>query len=164
MTILYCRNQIRVRSARPGDGVRLAPYLRAADRAELAACYPNAPAEQLLERFLYVSRECFVLEYKGLPAALFGVYAPCFFSRRACIWLLTAGAVERMPVAFVRVARAAVAYFLNKYTELYNFTDGRYTAALRFIKRLGAWFDGSSKTCGNVRFLYFVFRRNSWEE
>lgn len=164
MTVLYCKNQIVLRRARPGDGFKLAPFLRPADRAELASSFPGRTFGELLEDFIRRSRECFYLSRAGKAAALFGVYAPCLVSRRACVWLLTGAEVEKMPVSFVRLARGSVSYFLERYTELYNFTDGRYGAALRFIKRLGGRFDGSFKTCGNVRFLYFTFRRNLWEE
>lgn len=164
MTVLYCKNQIVLRHARPGDGLTLAPHLRPADRAELSASFPGRAFGALLEDFIRRSRACFFVSRAGVPAALFGVYAPCLLSRRACIWLLTGEEVRKMPVSFVRLARGAVSRLLEHYAELYNFTDGRYEAALRFIKRLGGAFDGSFKTCGNVRFLYFTFRRNSWEE
>lgn len=164
MTFLYCKNNIFLRSARPGDGRLLAPFLREADRAELAASHPGREAGELLEEFIRRSSECFLVLYGTEPAALFGVSAPCLLSDRACVWLLSARAVPKMRVSFVRLARRAVKRFLSAYAELYNFTDARYRTAVRFIKRLGGRFDGTSKTCGNVRFLYFTFRRNSWEE
>lgn len=164
MTLLYSKHQILLRPARMGDGRRLAPFLRPQDREELAASHPGKEMAELLEDFIRYSRECFFILHRGKPAALFGVSAPSWFSPRACVWLLTGRRVERMPIALVRIGRAAVKYFLTHYLELYNFTDERYLAALRFIKRLGGQFDGSFKTCGNVRFLYFTFRRNLWEE
>lgn len=164
MTLLYCKHPILLRPAQVGDGHSLAPFLRPLDRAELAASHPGKEAAALLEDFIARSRECFFILHGGEPAALFGVSAPGWFSPRACVWLLTGRQVERMPVSFVRMGRAAVKYFLTQYPELYNFTDERYPAALRFIKYLGGQFDGSFKTCGNVRFLYFTFRRNIWEE
>lgn len=164
MTFLYCKNQILLRRARAGDGRELAPFLRAQDRAELAASHPGRSAAELLESFIQHSGECFLLLYKAEPAALFGISAPNWLARRACVWLLTGRSARRIPISLMRIGRAALGYFLTRYPELYNFTDERYSAALRFIKRLGGRFDGSSKTCGNVRFLYFTFRRNLWEE
>lgn len=164
MTFLYCKHQIILRPACPGDGKKLAPLLRAEDRAELAASHPGETPADLLESFIRRSRESFFVLRCGRPAALFGVSAPGWFSLRACVWFLTGDEAAKMPVSLVRIGRAAVERFLTLYPELYNFTDERYPAALRFIKRLGGRFDGSSKTCGDVRFLYFTFRRNSWEE
>lgn len=164
MPFVYCKNQILLRPARAGDGRKTAPFLRGEDRAELAASHPAQEAGELLESFIHHSGECFLLLYKGEPAALFGVSAAGWFSPRACVWLLTGRSARHIPLSLVRIGRAAVAYFLTKYPELYNFTDERYAAAQRFIKRLGGRFDGSSKTCGDVRFLYFTFRRNLWEE
>lgn len=164
MTFLYCKYQIIIRPAHAGDGEKLAACLRAEDRAELASSHPGEAPADLLESFIRRSRASFFILRKARPAALFGVSAPCWFSLRACVWFLTGESAAKMPVSLVRIGRAAVRYFLTLYPELYNFTDERYPAALRFIKRLGGRFDGSSKTCGNVRFLYFTFRRNSWEE
>lgn len=164
MTFLYCKHQIILRPARPGDGKKLAVCLREEDHAELAASHPDENPADLLESFIRRSNESFFILYKGCPAALFGVSAPSWCSVRACVWLLTGNSAAKMPVSLVRIGRAAVRYFLTLYPELYNFTDERYPAALRFIKRLGGRFDGSFKTGGDVRFLYFTFRRNLWEE
>lgn len=164
MTFLYGKNQIFVRPARAGDGFKLAGALRAADRAELALSHPGRGAGELLEEFIARSAQSYWVERKGEPAALFGAYAPCFLARRACVWLLTGRSAAKMPVTFFKLARAAVYKMLAVWPELYNFTDGRYLPAVRFIKRLGGEFDGSFQTFGGVRFLYFTFRRNIWEE
>lgn len=164
MTVLYCKNNIFLRRAHAGDGKELAPFLRLEDRAELAASHPGKETGMLLEDFISRSRECFFISREGEPAALFGIYAPVWLSLRACVWLVTGRAAARMPVSLVRLGRAAVKRFLGSYPELYNFTDERYPAARRFIERLGGEFDGTSKTCGDVRFLYFTIRRNLWEE
>lgn len=164
MTLLYCKHHVWLRPARAGDGRQLAPFLRERDGAELAASHPGRETGELLESFIRLSGACFFLLYKGEPSALFGVSASGWFAPRACVWLLTGRAAQRIPVSLVRIGRAAVKYFLTRYPELYNFTDERYPAARQFVKRLGGRFDGSFKTYGDVRFLYFTFRRNLWEE
>lgn len=164
MTFLYCKNNISVRPARAGDGQNLAPFLRAEDLRELAASHSGRAPAELLEDFIHSSRLCFFLSYGKEPAALFGVSAPCWLARRACVWLVTGRGILKMRVSFMRLARRVITDFLSVYPELYNFTDERYLSAVRFIRRLGGRFDGSSVTCGNVRFLYFTFRRNKWEE
>lgn len=164
MTFLYCKNKILVRPARAGDGKQLAPLLRAEDRRELAASHWGRSAAELLESFIRSSCASFCLSYDKEPAALFGVSSPCWLSRRACVWLVTGRGILKMRVSFMRLARRITADFLSVYPELYNFTDERYVSAVRFIRRLGGQFDGSSVMYGNVRFLYFTFRRNRWEE
>lgn len=164
MTFLYCKNKISVRFARAGDGNKLAPFLRAEDLRELAASHSGREAAALLENFIRSSRSCFFLSYDKEPAALFGISAPCWLGRRACVWLVTGQSILKMRVSFMRLARRVIKDFLSVYPELYNFTDERYLSAVRFIRRLGGRFDGSSVACGNVRFLYFTFRRNKWEE
>ena len=164
MTFLYCKNKILVRPARAGDGKQLAPLLRAEDLRELAASHSGRAPAELLEDFIHSSRLCFFLSHGKEPAALFGVSTPCWLARRACVWLVTGRGILKMRVSFMRLARRITADFLSVYPELYNFTDERYLSAVRFIRRLGGQFDGSFVTYGNVRFLYFTFRRNRWEE
>ena len=48
---------------------------------------------------------------------------------------------------------------LLEYAQLYNFADGRYAAALRFIRRLGGTFDETVCQTGCAPFLRFTFRR-----
>ncbi len=150
---------VLLRPAQPADCAALAAALRPADRAELAASHPGqCPADLLLD---FIHRSCcaFTLLYNGQPAALFGLAAENLLGSRACVWLLTARAVERIPKTFLRVARRFIAAALNQYPELYNFTDERYTAALRFVCRLGGTFDGTFRQTEPARFLRFTFRR-----
>lgn len=164
MTFLCCKNKILLRRAHAGDGKQLAPFLRAEDRRELSDSHLGRSAAELLENFILRSRSCFFISYDKEPAALFGISAPCWLGRRACVWLVTGRSILKMRVSFMRLARRITADFLSVYPELYNFTDERYLSAVRFIRRLGGQFDGSFVTYGNVRFLYFTFRRNRWEE
>lgn len=159
MNFLYQKNHILLRRARREDCLRLAAVLRKEDRAELAASHPAKEPQELLVQFFKRSSACFVLEYRGEPAALFGVAPDVWMGRRACVWLLTGRRVRRIAKTFVRVARALLAGALRRYEELYNFADGRYTAALRFIRRLGGTFDGTVCQTACAPFLRFTFRR-----
>ena len=147
MDFLYQKNQILLRRARREDCLRLAAVLRPEDRAELAASHPAQEPQELL------------VHYEGEPAALFGVAPDVWMGRRACVWLLTGRRVRRIAKTFVRVARALLAGALRRYEGLYNFADGRYAAALRFIRRLGGTFDGTVCQTGCAPFLRFTFRR-----
>ena len=158
------KNNIIFRSFLPQDAAALAYTLRAEDRRELAASHSGRAAAELLEDFIHSSRLGFFLSHGKEPAALFGVSSPCWLGRRACVWLVTGRGILKMRVSFMHLARRITADFLSVYPELYNFTDERYVSAVRFIRRLGGQFDGSSVMYGNVRFLYFTFRRNRWEE
>ena len=149
-----------LRPARPADCASLAKDLRPADRAELAASRPEEDPEALLSEFCRRSVWCWVLVHKSRPAAMFGLVPDALLGTRACVWLLTGNTVAEIAKTFFRTAKRFVAAALVPYAELYNFADERYTAALRFIRRLGGTFDGSVCQMPAARFLRFTFRRN----
>lgn len=159
MNILYQKNQIILRKSARQDCARLAAVLRPEDRAELAASHPGREAGELMGEFFDRSARCFTLEFKGEVAAVFGLSPGIWLGRRACVWLLSGKSVEKIPKTFVRVARILLGRMLAEYPELYNFADGRYAAALRFIRRLGGSFDGTFYDTPSARFLGFTFRR-----
>lgn len=160
MNILYQKNKVVLRRSVRQDCARLAASLRPKDRAELAASHPGRSAAELIEAFFDRSSRCFTLLLEEEPAAIFGVSPDTWLGRRARVWLLTGEAVEKIPKEFVRTARGLLALTLAEYPELYNFADGRYAAALRFIRRLGGRVDGSFYDTPSARFLHFTFRRN----
>lgn len=160
MNILYQKNKVILRRAARKDCARLAAALRPEDRAELAASHPGRDAAELMTEFFDRSLRCFTLDLAGEPAAVFGVSPDTLLGNRARVWLLTGKSVEQIPKTFVRAARGLLKLTLADYTELYNFTDGRYAAALRFIRRLGGSLDGKYYDTPSARFLRFTFRRN----
>lgn len=134
--------EAHVRLARPGDAELLAPRMRAEDAAECLASCGLGPLPALLES-IAASRVVFALELGGELAALFGVVdgprktllGPTAFD---IIWSLTSDAVTRHPRAFWRESKRIVAELLRAFPELRNAIDARYTAALRWVARLGA--------------------------
>lgn len=159
MFILYQKNNLLLRRAYLPDALRLARVLRWKDKAELTASHPGKEPEYLLKHFITQSSSSFILEYCGKPVALFGLAPDVWMGRRACVWLLTGRELGRISKTFVRLARRFLAAALAQYDELYNFADGRYEEALRFIRRLGGRFDGVSFDTPSARFLRFTFRR-----
>ena len=157
---MFDNKDIFLRPARPADCMALAQTLRPADRAELTASHPGQEPAALLLGFLQSSIHCFALLYQGRPAAIFGLAPDAWLGNRACVWLLTGQLIESIPKTFVRIARRFVAAALTQYAELYNFADGRYAAALRFVRRLGGTFDGTFCQTESARFLRFTIRRN----
>lgn len=162
MTIYYSKNDVMLRSARASDWGLLARYMRAPDRAELEACKLTVCA-RTLENFALQSRWCAVLEGGGRVLAAGGIAPDTLLGGRARIWMLSARGVEKYPKAFFKISKAVVAQGLLRYPELYNFTDERYAAALRYVRRLGGSFDGTGVRFGPRRFLLFRFRRKVWE-
>ena len=159
MIVLYEKNQICLRLAHLSDAALLAPHLREADRAELAAVWPGISPEKLLDRFLALSSVSVVLEYRQRPVALGGIYPLTWLGQRACVWLLTGEEIEKIPVTFVRLAKHLLRTWLLRYPVLTNRVDTRYRSAGRLITRLGGIWTGEEELYGGVRFSEFIFRR-----
>lgn len=162
MTIYYSKNDVLLRDVQAGDLAALARTLRPKDRAELLAS-GLTPSKATLAGFVRQSAWSAVLVNKSGPLAVCGFAPQTFLSARAQVWMLSAAGVEKCPKTFFKISKAVIAYGLTRYTELYNFTDERYTRALEYVRRLGGSFDGTDIYFGPRRFLCFTFRRKSWE-
>jgi len=163
MTVLFEKKYLLLRSARRGDGYRLAPFLRQADRAELAVSHQGRDVAALLEAFIASSVQSVFMTVRGEPAVLAGVCPQIHLGVSGCVWMLTGRAVERVPLSFTRLARRQLEEWLQYYPFLYNYIDGRYLQALSFAQRAGGK-TGKEIYIHGVKFVEVIFRRNSWEE
>lgn len=119
----------------------LAPLMRPEDAAEVKASGGYEPLAALLDA-VSMSERPLALLFDGEVAAIWGVVplpAPTFLgeSRTAVVWLLTGAAVERHPLAFLKLCRPALRMLLDRYPTLINAIDERYTVAVRWAKWLG---------------------------
>lgn len=72
----------------------------------------------------------------GEIAAMWGIgAAPLDRSGRP--WLMTTGAIEKLPLTYLKQARREVREMLDCYPVLYNWVHADYTAAVRFLRMLG---------------------------
>ena len=138
----------------------LAPRLRAADRAEMWAAY-RLQAREGLELCLGRSVLAVAFVYRGKAAAAAGVEAQSLLGRRGCVWSWTGESVDGCAKSFFRASRAALDYFLTLYPLLYAACDVRYTAARRYLRRLGAREAGPAFYLAGkeTRFVPYVFSR-----
>lgn len=132
--------------------------MRAADRAELWAMY-RLSAPEGLELCLRRSAAAYAFLYRGKVAAAAGVAPLSLLGQSACVWSWTGEETEKCPKAFWRASVAALAYFYALYPQLYAVCDGRYAAAHRYLRRLGAHAQGEPFYLkgGETRFLLYCF-------
>lgn len=72
----------------------------------------------------------------GEAAAMWGM-GGCPLGKVGRPWLLTAPAVERAKIAFLREARAEVAMMLSICPELRGYVDAKYSGAIRLLEAIG---------------------------
>jgi hypothetical protein len=125
---------VDVRPSTIADVYDLAAHLRAGDAAEVAALGME-PREALRRAFrdAVLRRSYFV---DGELAAMSGLCG-ALLSDIGEPYLLTTRAAERVPVAFVRCARAAVAEMLACRIRLEGHVDASYGRAIRLLEVLG---------------------------
>lgn len=117
----------------------LAPKVRAADAAEVLASGGYSPREAL-EESVAASDHAFALVVAGEVLAIWGVVGwghPGAPPAGGIVWAITGAAVEQHRRIFWRQSRVAVSVLLRHYPMLFNYVDARYTAALRWVRRLG---------------------------
>jgi hypothetical protein len=139
--------------------ISLADRLRPSDRRELLASHVKQDPVKCLKLFVKHSCRLCVLTTEEGTAAIGGIAADRTCPGAACVWLLTATAVEKYPKTFFKICRREVTSYLEQYDVLYNWVDARYTQAVRFISRLGGEFDATYRLCAGHKFLFFTFRR-----
>lgn len=112
----------------------LAAKLRPADNAELyAAGITPECAVAKSYRASTIARVAFV---DGEIAAAWGMRGSPL-GKIGRPWLLTAPAVERVRISFLRIAQQEVATMLAFCPELRGYVDARYSGALRLLTALG---------------------------
>jgi hypothetical protein len=72
----------------------------------------------------------------GAIAAIWGLGGD-ILSDTGAPWLVTAGAIERVPVSFVRIARLELMLMLEVRPHLENYVAADYRKAIRLLETLG---------------------------
>lgn len=124
-----------IREAEIADVYALARNLRDGDRLEVAG-YGVAPDIAIRKSFknaLY--RRTALID--GEVAAMWGVGGTAAFGHTGYPWLMTAPAVERVPVSFLREAQWELGRMRRMYRHLTGRVAAEYTMATRFLEVLG---------------------------
>jgi len=123
-----------VRQAAAEDPVLLAPYLRQADRNEIAAASGQSPLEALTAGYQLSSDPRTVTE-NGTPIAMFGVVPVGPY--KGVPWMLGSGQVEANWFSFIRRSRQEFDTLRRGWFCLENMIDERNTLHIRWIEWLG---------------------------
>jgi len=113
----------------------MAPRMRAKDVAEVAAVglSPHRALRASMRRAVWakaaVAEDGNVIAMWGLGGALMGL--------QGIPWLLTTALVERVPLEFMRRAKAELGLMLEMYPVLVNHVDANYREATGFLRLLG---------------------------
>ena len=126
---------IVARPAAIADVYALARALRPGDRAEVEAMgkTPRHALRYCFRHSLYPAQVCTV---DGEVAAMWGLSGDVL-SDMGEPWLLTGMAVERVPVSFIKIARAWVTDALAVKPKLEGYTLAEYVKAVRLLEGLG---------------------------
>jgi len=149
-----------VRIAKLRDALELAPILRKADLAELAASTTASPLQCLVEPFTDDKAQNYSMV--GDDEEIVGMFGvrPAPEISNGIVWMLTSEKVYAKHVAqFVRECRPYTAILNAQYNRIYNYVDARNKKAIRWLKFVGFTIDKTPYPVGpdNTPFL-FLYR------
>jgi len=139
--IYYDRNGITVRESVIEDVEILKMRLRFEDIAEVWASHHHTP-EQALQLSFEKSVPCLTIDNNGVPVGMFGITPETLMGSKAIVWLLASDDIDKIKIRFLRNCKIFINLMLNQYPYLYNFVDERNTESIKWLKYLGAKFQG----------------------
>lgn len=114
----------------------LADNMRVEDAAECAASGFDRPIDAL--RFgIEFSTDSWVCRVDGRVMGMFGIALDDVLSGKARLWLLTSDMADKRPIAFVQIAREALASISRRWPRLTLEVDTRHHRAIRFMRSCG---------------------------
>lgn len=126
----------RIVPARVFHVEQFAPWIRAADRAEIWASHRMSP-EAALDYGIRSSSHAWAGFVDDTPVCVFGVTPRAMLGRVGTPWMLGTDAVERHAVTFLRRSRPCVSAMRAEYDALVNYVDARNLTAARWLRWLG---------------------------
>ena len=130
-----------LRRAHPGDAADLAPRLRRADLAEIAAGGMGTPLEALLLGVR--SGTCYAIVDPQLGTQVYGMFGVVPLPGNpevGLVWLLGSDELTRISYHFLRNSREWLARLSAPYKLLCNCIDSRNTVHIRWLRWLGFTF------------------------
>lgn len=131
--------ELIVRAATGQDVRDMAPRLRIADKAEIVAC-TGEPALYALGRGFANSEKCWTAEYRGRPAAMFGVVPTISDGSTpvvGTIWLLGTDDINLFGYRFLTESKTWLARLEEGYDVVGNVVDARNLKHIKWLKWLG---------------------------
>ncbi len=145
-----------IRVATEEDVEYLAPRLREADKAELAAGFGLTSYQALMESYRASDPPYVGVDDDDVPVLMFGV-AP-IAPKLGSVWMLSTDDIYKHIRVFLRQSRATLDGFNKRWPVLFNYCDERNVAHILWMKKLGYTFIARHPTFGVARtpFLEFV--------
>ena len=128
--------RIAVKVAAPEDMRKLAPNLRQADIAEVAAATGQTGLEALLEG-LALTPFCLYATYDDAPMAAFGIVPDKENPELGVPWLLGSDLIAKCPVTFLRYSRNWLRTLGADYEVLANYVKADHAESINYLKHLG---------------------------
>ena len=132
-------NNYRIFRADESHAKRLAPFMRAADRAEVLASHGLEPATALMLCVRTSPLFCWAAEDDHGVIVMWGVGAASRLSSVGHPWLLAADRLAGREYLreFLRLSREYVSAFRREYDFLENYVDARNELSLRWLRWCG---------------------------
>ena len=121
------------------DAVRMAPWLREADRLELKA-HGQKDSYKALVASVRASDKCYTVWIDEEPAAIFGVATIDVDPRVGSIWLLGTPKIETIKIQFLRESRRWLEDVSQGYDLLTNVVHQDNDLHIRWLRWLGMSF------------------------
>lgn len=128
------RSAVEISTATREHAAQLAPRLRAADLAEIAAGTGRPPIE-VIRTGIADSVRAWAVFIDGSIAAVFGVGR--IDRETGAPWLLGTEAIDRNPMAFVRVSAHYILTMRAMFPVLRNVVHAENVKAVRWLRRAG---------------------------
>ena len=128
---------IVVRPSTNEDVQYLAHHLRKDDLNEITASTGRTPV-MALGYGLVNSERCMTVEYRGKPAAMFGVVpSQTHNPRLGAVWMVGTDEIPMFTTTFLRQSKAWLDEVSRGYDVVGNFVDERNVSHVRWIKWMG---------------------------
>jgi Protein of unknown function (DUF2833) len=145
-----------VREAKLVDVLILGANIRQADRWEIWHIARKLPVDAFLEGYK-VSDKPYVIEWKGMPIAMFGVSGTK--GSVGVPWMLGTDDIKKVGKSLLRECRSYVDKMHDDYPVLTNYVWTKNTVHIQWLKWLGFQF-GEAVPLGPDQELFYHFSRS----
>lgn len=151
--------ELIVRESVGSDVPYLAQRLRLEDMAEIAAATGEKPVVALGRGFAD-STPCYTAEFRGKPAAMFGIIpSDLEFARFGSIWLLGTDEIGVFRKQFMRQSRAWIDRLSEGYDCIGNVVDARNLRHVLWLRRMEFHFLRKIPHYGKLGLPFYEFTK-----
>jgi hypothetical protein len=153
--------KILIRESTLEDAEEMAPFLRAADIAELKASVGESlDIEDVLRAGVEHSDDPRTMTIDGDPVAMFGVVdSKEGTPKTGWVWLLGTDEITENKTYFLRNCKKHLAYQEAPYEVLTNFVDARNTVHINWLRWMGFYFTREVENYGAEKRTFYEFAR-----